>query len=102
MRLNPYHPDWYWQVLGAVLYSAGRYADAVEALGRATHRGFWSRCYLAACLAQMGRMEEAAAAVAEARRLRPDCSLAKMRTRDFSRPDAERFIEGLRKAGLPE
>lgn len=102
MRLNPYHPDWYWQVLAAVLHSAGRYADAAEALGRAARRGFWSRCYLAACLAQMGRMDEAAAAVAEARRLRPDCSLAKMRSRDLSAADAERLIDGLRKAGLPE
>ena len=102
MRLNPYHPDWYWQVLAAVLYSAGRYTDAAEVLGRATHRGFWSRCYLAASLAQVGRQEEAAAAIAEARRLRPDCSLTKMRTRDLSPADAERLIEGLRKAGLPE
>jgi TolB-like protein/Tfp pilus assembly protein PilF len=102
MRINPYHPDWYWQVLGAVLYSVGRYADAAEALGRATHRGFWSRCYLAACLAQLGRLDEASTALAEARRLRPDCSLAKMRTRDFSPGDSKRFIEGLRKAGLSE
>jgi DNA-binding SARP family transcriptional activator len=102
MRLNPYHPEWYWQVLGAVLYSAGRYADAAEAFGRATRRGFWAKCYLAACFAQMDRMEEAAAEIAEARRLRPDCSLAKMRTRDFSPTDTERFVEGLRKAGMPE
>jgi TolB-like protein len=102
MRLNPYHPDWYWQQLGVVLYSAGRYADAAEALHRATRHGFWSRCYLAACFAQMGRKDEAAAEVAEARRLRPDCSLAKMRTRDFSAVDSKHFIEGLRKAGLPE
>jgi tetratricopeptide (TPR) repeat protein len=102
MRLNPYHPDWYWQVLAAILYSAGRYTDAAEVLGHATHRGFWSRCYLAASLAQVGRQEEAAAAIAEARRLRPDCSLTKMRTRDLSPADAERLIEGLRKAGLPE
>jgi TolB-like protein/DNA-binding SARP family transcriptional activator len=102
MRINPYHPDWYWQVLGAVLYSAGRYADAAEALGRATHRGFWSRCYLAACLAQLGRLDEASTQLAEARRLRPDCSLAKMRSRDLNPADTKRLIEGLRKAGLPE
>jgi DNA-binding SARP family transcriptional activator/Flp pilus assembly protein TadD len=102
MRLNPYHPEWYWQVLGGVLYSAGRYADAAEAFGRTTRRGFWARCYLAACFAQMGRLEEAAAEIAEARRLRPDCSLDKMRTRDFSPIDCERFVAGLRKAGMPE
>jgi class 3 adenylate cyclase len=102
IRLNPYHPEWYWQVLGTVLFSAGRYAEAAEALSRMTRGGFWSRCYLAACLAQLDRIEEAAAAIDEARRLRPDCSLAKIRPRDISRDDRERFIEGLRRAGLPE
>jgi tetratricopeptide (TPR) repeat protein len=102
MRINPYHPDWYWNVLGSVLYSAGKYGDAVEALGRATQRGFWNRCFQAACLAQIGRIDEAAAALAEARRMRPDSSLARMRTRDFNPTDSERFIEGLRKAGMPE
>ena len=85
-----------------MLYSAGRYADAAEALRQATHRGFWSRCCLAACLAQLGKFDDASTALAEARRLRSECSLAKMRTRDFSPGDSKRFIEGLRKAGLPE
>ena len=102
MRINPYHPDWYWNVLCAVLYSAGKYGDAAEALSRATQRGFWNRCYQAACLAQMGRIDEAAAAVAEARRMRPDSSLAVLRSRDFSPADSARFIDGLRKAGMPE
>ena len=102
MRINPYHPDWYWNVLGTVLFSAGKYTDAVEALGRATQRGFWNRCLQAACLAQMERIDEAAAAMAEARRMRPDCSLARMRMRDFSPADSARFIDGLRKAGMPE
>jgi TolB-like protein/cytochrome c-type biogenesis protein CcmH/NrfG len=102
MRLNPYHPDWYWDTLGAVFYSAHRYADAVEAYGRKVRPGFWTRCYLAACFAQMGRMEEAAIALAEARRLRPDCSLARVRTPEFSAADAEHLTEGLRKAGLPD
>ena len=36
MRLNPYHPEWYWVNLGSVLYEAGKYADAAEAFGRVT------------------------------------------------------------------
>jgi TolB-like protein len=102
MRLNPYHPDWYWGTLAGALYSAHRYGETVEALGRKTRLGFWNRCYLAACFAQMGRLEDAAAAVAEARRLRPDCSLAKLRVHDLSAAEVEHFLDGLRKAGLPE
>jgi TolB-like protein/cytochrome c-type biogenesis protein CcmH/NrfG len=101
MRRNPYHPDWYWGVLGAVLYQTRRYADAAEALGRVTRPGHWNLCCLAACAAQMGRTEEAAAAAAEAHRLRPDFSLARQRLSRWN-ADAEHIIEGMRKAGLPE
>jgi TolB-like protein len=102
MRLNPYHPEWYWAELGIVLYTARRYADGAEALGRVTRPGHWTLCWLAACLAQMGRKEEAASAAAEARRLRPDFSLAKLRLSRWDAAEAEHMKEGLRKAGLPE
>lgn len=52
------------------------------------------------CLRPDPEGHEAAEAVAEARQMRPDCSLAKMRTREFSPAGAERFIESLRRAGL--
>jgi TolB-like protein/Flp pilus assembly protein TadD len=102
MRLNPYHPEWYWNQLGMVLYAARKYADAAEAFGRVTLPGYWVLCRLAGCYAQMGRMSEAAAAAAEARRLRPDFSLATLRFPQWGPTEAEHIKEGLRKAGLPE
>ncbi len=102
MRLNPYHPDWYWEQLGIALYAARRYADGAESLDHVTRPNYWIPCILAACYAQMGRVEEAAAATAEARRLRPDFSLAKPRLSYWNAPDAEHLMEGMRKAGLPE
>jgi TolB-like protein len=102
MRLNPYHPEWYWVDLGIVLYIARRYADAVEAYGHRTRPGSWVLARLAACYAQMGRMEEAAAAAAEVRKLRPDFSLAKLRRTGWNAADTEHILEGMRKAGLPE
>lgn len=102
MRLNPYHPDWYWQTLGAVLYIARRYEDAVEALANVTHAGFWYRCYLAASYAQLGRIKEANEFVKEACHLRPGCSLSKLRVRDLGRTGYDLLIEGLRKAGMPD
>ena len=33
MHLNPYHPNWYWEVLAKVLHSAGRYAEALDGVG---------------------------------------------------------------------
>ncbi len=102
MRLNPYHPDWYWSVLGHVLFTERRYADAAEAYGRMTRRGFWALCFVAACFAQIGRKEEAVAAVTAARGLRPNLSLANLRLSKMYAADAEHIIESLHKAGLQE
>ena len=101
MRLNPYHPEWYWVNLGSVLYDAGKYADAAEAFGRVTGPGYWVYCRLAGCYAQLGRMKEAAVAAANALRLRPDFSVATLRLRECQPAVAERIRDGLRKAGLP-
>jgi TolB-like protein len=102
MRLNPYHPEWYWLNLGSALYSARKYADAAEAFGRVTRPGYWALSRLAGCHAQLGRMKEASEAAAEALRLRPDFSLAKLRLRELSPPEADHLKDGMRKAGLPE
>lgn len=101
MRLNPYHPEWYWLNLGAVLYEAGKYEDAAEAFGRIASPGYWVMCRLAGCYAELGRMTEARTAAAGALRLRPDFKVAALRLREC-RPDmAVRIRESLHKAGLP-
>ena len=100
MRLNPYHPEWYWTNLGSVLYSARKYADAAESFGRVTRPGYWILCRIASCYAQLGRTSEAAAAADEARRLRPDFSPANLRLRECEPGEAEHIKEGLMKAGF--
>jgi adenylate cyclase len=101
MRLNPYHPEWYWLNLGAVLYEAGKYEDAAEAFGRIASPGYWVFCRLAGCYAELGRMTEAKNAAASALRLRPDFKVAALRLRECRSDMAERIRESLRKAGLP-
>jgi TolB-like protein/Tfp pilus assembly protein PilF len=101
MRLNPYHPEWYWVNLGSMLYEAGKYADAAAAFGRVTAPGYWVMCRIAGCHAELGRMKEAGEAAASALRLRPDFSVASLRLRECHPAVAERIREGLRKAGLP-
>jgi adenylate cyclase len=101
MRLNPYHPEWYWLNLGAVLYEAGKYSDAVEALGRIASPGYWVHCRLADCYAQLDRMTEAKAEAAAALRLRPDFKVSTLQLRECRPEVAERIRGGLRKAGLP-
>jgi len=102
MRLNPYHPEWYWLDLGIALYIARRYAEAAEAYRHKSRPGYWVLARLAACYAQMGRMEEAAAAAAEVRKLRPDFSCEKLRRAGWNAADTQHILDGMRKAGLPE
>jgi len=102
MRLNPYHPEWYWIDLGIVFYMARRYEDAIEAYCHRTKPGHWVLSRLAACYAQMGRMEEAAAVAAQVLRIKPDFSVAKLRRAGWGTAESEHIKDGMRKAGLPE
>ena len=106
MRLNPNHPPWYWDDLGSVLYLAGRYSDAVECLQRISRPTMFALPRLAASLAQLERMEEARAVTAQILRQKPDFRTnrvaGRLSFRGWSREQAERFREGMRKAGLPD
>jgi DNA-binding SARP family transcriptional activator len=101
MRINPYHPDWYWTTLGRVLYGARRYGDAIEAYKRKSNPQTWVLSRLAACYAQLGRKEEAAQATYEILRLEPDFKISMQSPASWGPTDLEHIREGMRKAGLP-
>jgi adenylate cyclase len=46
MRLNPYHPNWYWNAEGTCLHIAGRYEEAIDAFDRVDSPQFWVEAYL--------------------------------------------------------
>ena len=103
MRLNPYHPEWYWISLGNIFYFAHRYEDALEAYKHRTDPGYWVMARMAACYAQLGRMEEAGVAAAQVIRLKPGFAISKERGAWWSEQrDMEHIMDGMRKAGLPE
>ena len=106
-RLNPYHPAFYLWFLSLAYYTSRQYERAIEplkeAIGRspnfvAPHR------HLAACYGQLGRIEDARAESDAVRRLDPDFTLAsvKSKTAFKDRANLEHYLDGLRKAGLPE
>jgi adenylate cyclase len=66
--------------------------------------GYWPQAVLAAVLAQQGQMEEAGKAVAAALEAKPDLTLTYLaETLPTKEPDGlEPYLEGLRKAGLPD
>ena len=104
MRLSPRDPRiGLWLVaLGDAELGLGHVDAAVEEYHKAINVGW--RAYqpyrsLAAAYALEGKMEEAASALAEARRLNPELTLEWQQTHSMNVP---RLLEGLRKAGLPE
>ncbi len=109
MRLNPYYPGFYLWNLGCAYYNAKRYSEALiplkEFVGR--HPEFMRpRRALAATYAQLGRIDDARTLVDEILTVEPAASLRQ--ERDVTLPqykylhDFDHWLEGLRKAGLPE
>jgi adenylate cyclase len=103
IRLSPHDP-WMHEFLfnlGGAQYLAGRYEEAAasarRSLERKTDQPGVYRLLAAAC-GQLGRGDEARAALEALLRLVPDFSAAKLRI--FLPPDVvDRYLEGLRKAG---
>ena len=107
MRLDPHYPSNYLLHLGQAYYSMGQYEKAIAELKRAVTRNpnnAPAHRWLAAIFGQLGRNDEAQAEVAEIVRLSPGASVQRWRHRVPYKDRAilEQFIDGLRKAGLPE
>jgi len=102
MRLDPYHPEWYWIDLGSLFYMSGRYADAIECYMHRTKPMVWLMARLAACHAQLGQMAEASRLVAEVLRIKPEFTISGQRSGAWLANELSHIKDGLRKAGFPE
>jgi TolB-like protein len=108
LQLSPGAPLRYAYVthIAAAHNAAGRYEEALDFARRAVELEpdyLYGHIHLAVSYAQLGRIEEARREVAEAIRIRPDVNMA-ITMRDRIRPPERTaiWVEGLRKAGLPE
>jgi adenylate cyclase len=103
-RLNPYHPNWYWNIEGLCLHTAGRYEEAIAAYGNIDAPQFWVEAYLAACHAMRGRPQRAADHLDRLRAMRPDFRLSDFRRWLPFRSEAtlQRFLETFRRAGIED
>jgi TolB-like protein/Tfp pilus assembly protein PilF len=103
IRLDPYMQLSGWGTLGICFYVLRRYDEALAAsrkVGR--NKSAWQMAREAACLAQLGRLDEAHAQAAEVLRRKPGFSVrAEMPHYRFP-ADADHLREGLLRAGLPE
>jgi len=107
MRLNPYYPFYYSTVLGQIYFHLKRFPEAAETFEAAVDRNpqfSMAHQLLAATYGHLDRIEDAEWEAQETLALLPDFTLARVRQREpYKDPaDMDRYIEGLRKAGLPE
>jgi len=115
-RLNPFHPEYYDWYRALVLYSAHQYEQAVNAIKEMMNLDRWHHAYLAACLGQLGRFEEARQEATMFINIRekelkergesvPASALdlvLERADRYRSQVDRGHFLDGLRKAGFPD
>jgi len=103
MRLNPYHPERFWNHLGRAYFVAHRYGDAISAFGRITALDQFHHAFIAACHAQLGDEPSARAHATAALEREPSFSVESyLKTLHYKRAeDREHHREALLKAGLP-
>jgi adenylate cyclase len=107
MLLDPFCSDMVLHFRGQALYQLGRFGEAIATLNRRILRNpetDASRALLAAAYGQTGLVEEAREAWRGLMQVNPKYSIEQRRkVLPYKNPDDfERFVEGLRKAGLPE
>ena len=108
MRRDPYYSHLTLAHLGNAHFGLRQYAEGIPLLRRAIWRSPKHRpahVFLAASLAQNGLLDEAHKEADEVLRIEPNFALNRQ-PQCFApyrrKEDAEHFIDGLRKAGLPE
>ena len=106
-QLNPFYPFYYTLYVGQALFTMRRFAEAAPLIARSVAHNpdaLPSQFFLAACYGQLGEVEKARDALAEARRISPDLSIERVKgIASYKRDgDLELLLEGLRKAGFGE
>ena len=108
MRCDPFYVPVLAGHLGLARYMLKEYSEALPPLRECTSRApdmMLGHVWLAANFAQLGQLDEAHAEAAEVLRIHPKYTIdgTQRKLALFKRPeDVEHFLDGLRKAGLPD
>jgi hypothetical protein len=104
MHINPHSPDWYYWTLALGHYCARAYDEAVQALNLMVDLPKWSFLLRAATYAQRSDEAESAKAMRTFLKHMPTWTITKeLNAIHFKhQEDVEHWLEGLRKANLPE
>jgi tetratricopeptide (TPR) repeat protein len=107
MCIDPHYPANYLWYLGHAYYAMGKHEEAFAALMKSFTRNPDSMAcnlFLTVIQSELGRKKEAQAQMAEVLRVSPGASMEGQREKLPFKDQAvlERYLEALRKAGLPE
>jgi DNA-binding SARP family transcriptional activator/TolB-like protein/Flp pilus assembly protein TadD len=76
MRLNPLHPDWFWNIQGRCLHLLGRHAEALAAFRHIAAPAFFHFAYMASCHHALGQDDAAEAMRDRLSESKPDFEVA--------------------------
>jgi TolB-like protein/Flp pilus assembly protein TadD len=107
VRLDPLCPPWWFRALGQAYAWVGRYEEAISAFKKSLQRApddIRTHIPLTCAYSWAGRLEEARAQAQEVLRINPKYCLKRDRSVSLykNKADRDRYLDGLRKAGLPE
>jgi len=107
MRLNPIPPSWYFANLGGVYRDTEQYEKAIIEYKKAIQQqpdNMFAHLSLAVIYVRLGQVEDAQTEAAEVLRINPKFSVERyiknIRIKDQAAK--QRYIDGMRKVGLPE
>jgi adenylate cyclase len=103
MRLNPHHPERYWNHLGRAHFVARDYAETMAAFSRIANPDYTHHAFLAGASAQLGDGTAAAAHTREVLLKEPRFRIGRyLGTLHYKQQaDRQHHREALLKAGLP-
>jgi TolB-like protein/Tfp pilus assembly protein PilF len=104
LKLNPHYPDWYNQGLSVVFFFGGQFDKAVKYRLLVKEPAALDYAFLAMGYAYLGRAADAQAATANVKKL-DSTWIAERYLSDgggYPEKEAELFVNGARKAGLPD
>ena len=103
LMLNPHYPDWYNQGFSTVFFFGEQYERSIKYRLLVKEPLALDYAFLAMAYAYLGRMGDAKAAVANVKKLDPTWTAERylIEGGGYAEKEAELFVDGARKAGLP-
>jgi hypothetical protein len=104
LKLNPRYPDWYNQGLSLVFFFGEQYDKSAKYRLLVKEPAALDYAFLAMSYAYLGRMDDAAVAAANVKKLDQTWTAERYLSEagGYAEKEAELFVNGARKAGLPD